>query len=120
MDLISVEQVTRNSTSMLGSPMRTFSFHLSGELLDRITILRIKQVRILDAPARQRGSWNLRLLEQTWRDWAARRRTSRSMSRAAERQRAPVGHRGSHPRRKPNQCFDRDFIEPGGARVRVQ
>jgi len=40
-----------------------------GELLDKITILRIKQVRILDAAKLANVKLELALLEQTWRDW---------------------------------------------------
>jgi hypothetical protein len=39
-----------------------------GELLDKITILRIKQARILDAGKLANVKVELALLEQTWRD----------------------------------------------------
>src|SRR5260370_19183246 len=39
-----------------------------GELLDKITILRIKQVRIPDAAKLANVKLELALLEQTWRD----------------------------------------------------
>ncbi len=68
MDLIEVPQVTAKLDALLGS-LRMTDLHVPvspGELLDKITILRIKCQRIHDAAKLANVRLELRLLERTW------------------------------------------------------
>ncbi len=81
-----------------------------GELLDKITILRIKQVRIPDALKLANVKLELALLEQTWRDSGAREVA------ADERALQEVNERlwdieDRIRDKEAKQSFDRDFIE---------
>ena len=83
-----------------------------GELLDKITILRIKQVRILDAAKLANVKLELALLEQTWRE---RDGTALDVSldeRALQNVNERLWDIEDRIRDKEaKQSFDRDFIE---------
>ena len=70
MELISVDQVTAKIDELLGSrAMKDILVPISpGELLDKITILRIKVARMQDAAKLANVKLELSLLEQTWRE----------------------------------------------------
>ena len=83
-----------------------------GELLDRITILRIKQVRILDAAKLANVKLELALLEQTWRDWGGTAQDVALDERALQNVNERLWDIEDRIRDKEaKQCFDRDFIE---------
>jgi hypothetical protein len=82
-----------------------------GELLDKITILRIKMARIQDAAKLANVKVELTLLEQTWKDSAAGRDVS-----LEERALLNVNERlwdieDRIRDKEARQTFDRDFIE---------
>ena len=83
-----------------------------GELLDKITILRIKTARILDAPKVANVRLELELLERTWRDSRCSDvdigRDERALQEVNER----LWDIEDRIREKEaHQSFDRDFIE---------
>lgn len=83
-----------------------------GELLDKITILRIKTARILDAAKLANVRLELGLLESTWRDarfgTADISREERALQQVNER----LWDIEDRIREKEaHQTFDRDFIE---------
>lgn len=83
-----------------------------GELLDKITILRIKTARILDAAKLANVRLELDLLERTWRDspfaGADIAREERALQQVNER----LWDIEDRIREKEaHQTFDRDFIE---------
>ncbi len=83
-----------------------------GELLDKITILRIKQVRILDAAKLANVKLELALLEQTWRDWGGTGQDVALDERALQNVNERLWDIEDRIRDKEvKQCFDRDFIE---------
>ena len=83
-----------------------------GELLDKITILRIKQVRILDAAKLANVKLELALLEQTWRDCGGAACDVALDERALENVNERLWDIEDRIRDKEaKQCFDRDFIE---------
>jgi hypothetical protein len=83
-----------------------------GELLDKITILRIKQVRILDATKLANVKLELALLEQTWRDWGGTAQDVALYERALQNVNERLWDIEDRIRDKEvKQCFDRDFIE---------
>ena len=83
-----------------------------GELLDRITILRIKQVRILDAAKLANVKLELALLEQTWRDCGGAARDVALDERALQNVNERLWDIEDRIRDKEaKQSFDRDFIE---------
>jgi uncharacterized protein DUF6165 len=83
-----------------------------GELLDKITILRIKQVRILDAAKLANVKLELALLEQTWRDWGGAAQDVALDERALQNVNERLWDIEDRIRDKEaKQCFDRDFIE---------
>ena len=62
--------------NLLESAMKDILVPISpGELLDKITILRIKSARMTDAAKVANVRLELVLLEKTWRESVARRRT---------------------------------------------
>ena len=83
-----------------------------GELLDKITILRIKQVRILDAAKLANVKLELALLEQTWRDRGGTAQDVALDERALQNVNERLWDIEDRIRDKEaKQCFDRDFIE---------
>ena len=83
-----------------------------GELLDKITILRIKQVRIVDATKLANVRLELALLEQTWRDWGGTAQDVALDERALQNVNERLWDIEDRIRDKEaKQCFDRDFIE---------
>lgn len=83
-----------------------------GELLDKITILRIKVARIQDAEKLANVKLELALLEKTWRDSGA---AAHSVTRD-ERELQKVNERlwdieDLIRDKEARQTFDRDFIE---------
>ena len=83
-----------------------------GELLDKITILRIKQVRILDAAKLANVKLELALLEQTWRDCGCAARDVTLDERALQNLNERLWDIEDRIRDKEaKQSFDRDFIE---------
>ena len=83
-----------------------------GELLDKITILRIKQVRILDAAKLANVKLELALLEQTWRDCGGAARDVALDERALQNVNERLWDIEDRIRDKEaKQSFDRDFIE---------
>jgi len=83
-----------------------------GELLDRITILRIKQVRILDAAKLANVKLELALLEQSWRDWGGTAQDVALDERALQNVNERLWDIEDRIRDKEaKQSFDRDFIE---------
>src|ERR1700704_3993694 len=90
------------------APMKDILVPISpGELLDKITILRIKQVRILDAAKLANVKLELALLEQTWRDCGGAARDVALDERALQN----VNERlwdieDGIPGKRGKQCFD--------------
>ena len=83
-----------------------------GELLDKITILRIKQVRIPDAGKLANVKLELALLEQTWRDSGCAAREVAADERALQEVNERLWDIEDPIRDKEaKQSFDRDFIE---------
>ena len=83
-----------------------------GELLDKITILRIKQVRIPDAAKLANVKLELALLEQTWRDCGCAAQDVAADERALQNVNERLWDIEDRIRDKEaKQCFDRDFIE---------
>jgi len=83
-----------------------------GELLDKITILRIKQVRILDAAKLANVKLELALLEHTWRDCGGAARDVALDERALQNVNERLWDIEDRIRDKEaKQSFDRDFIE---------
>jgi hypothetical protein len=83
-----------------------------GELLDKITILRIKQVRIPDAAKLVNVKLELALLEQTWRDWGCATQDVAADERALQNVNERLWDIEDRIRDKEaKQSFDRDFIE---------
>jgi hypothetical protein len=83
-----------------------------GELLDKITILRIKQVRIPDAVKLANVKLELALLEQTWRDSGCAAREVAAEERALQEVNERLWDIEDRIRDKEaKQSFDRDFIE---------
>ena len=83
-----------------------------GELLDKITILRIKQVRIPDAVKLANVKLELALLEQTWRNSGCAARELAADERALQEVNERLWDIEDRIRDKEaKQSFDRDFIE---------
>jgi hypothetical protein len=83
-----------------------------GELLDKITILRIKQVRIPDAVKLANVKLELALLELTWRDSGCAAREVAADERALQEVNERLWDIEDRIRDKEaKQSFDRDFIE---------
>jgi hypothetical protein len=83
-----------------------------GELLDKITILRIKQARILDAGKLANVKLELALLEQTWRDCGGATHEVTLEERALQNVNERLWDIEDRIRDKEaKQSFDRDFIE---------
>ena len=83
-----------------------------GELLDKITILRIKQARILDAGKLANVKVELALLEQTWRDCGGAAHDLAQDERALQDVNERLWDIEDRIRDKEaKQSFDRDFIE---------
>jgi Family of unknown function (DUF6165) len=83
-----------------------------GELLDKITILRIKQARILDAGKLANVKLELALLEQTWRDCGGATQEVTLEERALQNVNERLWDIEDRIRDKEaKQSFDRDFIE---------
>jgi hypothetical protein len=83
-----------------------------GELLDKITILRIKQARILDAAKLANVRLELSLLERTWRESGAGACDTAVDERALQSVNERLWDIEDRIREKEaRQSFDRDFIE---------
>jgi len=83
-----------------------------GELLDKITILRIKVARIQDAAKLANVKLELSLLEQTWKDSGAAAHDVALDERALENVNARLWDIEDRIRDKEaRQTFDREFIE---------
>ena len=83
-----------------------------GELLDKITILRIKQARILDAGKLANVKVELAVLEQTWRDCGGAAHDLAQDERALQDVNERLWDIEDRIRDKEaKQSFDRDFIE---------
>jgi Family of unknown function (DUF6165) len=83
-----------------------------GELLDKITILRIKVARIQDAAKLANIKLELSLLEQTWKDSGAAAHDVALDERALENINGRLWDIEDRIRDKEaRQTFDRDFIE---------
>jgi hypothetical protein len=83
-----------------------------GELLDKITILRIKVARIQDAAKLANVKLELSLLEQTWKDSGAAAHDVALDERALENVNGRLWDLEDRIRDKEaHQTFDRDFIE---------
>ena len=83
-----------------------------GELLDKITILRIKAARILDAPKLANVKLELALLEATWRDSGCAARARAQDEHALQRVNEQLWDIEDRIRDKEaKQTFDREFIE---------
>ena len=83
-----------------------------GELLDKITILRIKAVRILDPAKLANVKLELALLEATWRDSGCAARALAQDERALEQVNEQLWDIEDRIRDKEaRQTFDREFIE---------
>ena len=83
-----------------------------GELLDKITILRIKRVRILDAGKLANVKLELALLEQTWRECGGATQEVTLEERALQNVNERLWDIEDRIRDKEaKQSFDRDFIE---------
>jgi Family of unknown function (DUF6165) len=83
-----------------------------GELLDKITILRIKTARIQDAAKLANVKLELALLEQTWRDSGAAVANVALEERALQNVNERLWDIEDRIRDKEaRQTFDRDFIE---------
>ncbi len=83
-----------------------------GELLDKITILRIKVARIQDAAKLANVKLELSLLEQTWKDSGAAAHDVALDERALENINGQLWDIEDRIRDKEaRQTFDREFIE---------
>jgi hypothetical protein len=83
-----------------------------GELLDKITILRIKAARILDAAKLANVKTELALLEGTWRDCGCADRGLAQEEHALQRVNEQLWDIEDRIRDKEaRQTFDREFIE---------
>jgi hypothetical protein len=83
-----------------------------GELLDKITILRIKVARIQDAAKLANVKRELSLLEQTWKDSGAATQAVALDERALENVNERLWDIEDRIRDKEaRQTFDREFIE---------
>jgi hypothetical protein len=83
-----------------------------GELLDKITILRIKVARIQDAAKLANVKLELSLLEQTWKDSGAAAHDVALDERALENVNERLWDIEDRIRDKEaHQTFDREFIE---------
>jgi uncharacterized protein DUF6165 len=83
-----------------------------GELLDKITILRIKVARIQDASKLANVKLELSLLEQIWKDSGAAAHDVALDERALENVNAQLWDIEDRIRDKEaRQIFDREFIE---------
>ena len=83
-----------------------------GELLDKITILRIKLVRLQDAAKLANVKLELSLLEQTWRECGAAEHDLALDERALQNVNERLWDIEDRIRDKEaHQTFDRDFIE---------
>ena len=83
-----------------------------GELLDKITILRIKVARIQDAPKLANVKLELSLLEQTWKDAGGTQHDVALDERALENVNERLWDIEDRIRDKEaHQTFDREFIE---------
>jgi hypothetical protein len=83
-----------------------------GELLDKITILRIKVARIQDAAKLANVKLELSLLEQIWKDSGAAAHDVALDERALENVNAQLWDIEDRIRDKEaRQTFDREFIE---------
>jgi hypothetical protein len=83
-----------------------------GELLDKITILRIKVARIQDAAKLANVKRELSLLEQTWKDSGATAHDVALDERALENVNERLWDIEDRIRDKEaHQTFDREFIE---------
>jgi Family of unknown function (DUF6165) len=83
-----------------------------GELLDKITILRIKVARIQDAAKLANVKRELSLLEQTWKDSGAAAHDVALDERALENVNGRLWDIEDRIRDKEaHQTFDREFIE---------
>jgi Family of unknown function (DUF6165) len=83
-----------------------------GELLDKITILRIKMARIQDAAKLVNVKLELSLLEQTWQDSGAAAHDVSLEERALQNVNEQLWDIEDRIRDKEaKQTFDRDFIE---------
>jgi Family of unknown function (DUF6165) len=83
-----------------------------GELLDKITILRIKVARIQDAAKLANVKLELSLLEQTWKDSGAVAHDVQLDERALENVNGRLWDIEDRIRDKEaRQTFDREFIE---------
>jgi hypothetical protein len=83
-----------------------------GELLDKITILRIKVARIQDAAKLANVKLELTLLEQTWQDCGAAARDLTLDEHALQAVNERLWDIEDRIRDKEaRQTFDRDFIE---------
>ena len=83
-----------------------------GELLDKITILRIKVARIQDAGKLANVKLELSLLEQTWKDSGAAAHDVALDERALENVNARLWDIEDRIRDKEaRQTFDREFID---------
>lgn len=84
----------------------------AGELLDKITILRIKVARIQDAAKLANVKLELSLLEQTWKDSGGAGHDVALDSRALQNVNERLWDIEDRIRDKEaRQTFDRDFIE---------
>jgi hypothetical protein len=83
-----------------------------GELLDKITILRIKAARITDAAKLTNVKTELALLESTWRDCGCAQQGLAQEEHALQRVNEQLWDIEDRIREKEaKQTFDRDFIE---------
>ena len=82
-----------------------------GELLDKITILRIKRARILDAAKLAHVRLELDLLEKTWRDSRAGVDVSRDEHALQEVNERLWDIEDRIREKEARQIFDREFIE---------
>jgi uncharacterized protein DUF6165 len=83
-----------------------------GELLDKITILRIKVARIQDAAKLANVKLELSLLEQTWRECSGAQHDVAPDERALQNVNERLWDIEDRLRDKEaRQTFDRDFIE---------
>jgi hypothetical protein len=83
-----------------------------GELLDKITILRIKVARIMEAPKLANVKLELALLEQIWKDSGAPAQEVALDERALQNVNEQLWDIEDRIRDKEaRQTFDRDFIE---------
>ena len=114
MDLIEVPQVTAKLDALLGS-LRMTDLHVPvspGELLDKITILRIKSQRIHDAAKLANVRLELDLLERTWATLGAATRQVAADEQALQAVNEQLWDIEDRIRDKEAaRSFDQDFIE---------